>query len=306
MDKKVAIILVNWNSLTVTADCIDSLQDVLFKDFTVILVDNGSADKSGRQLKEKYEHIHLIESATNLGFTGGNNLGMQYAIEHNFEYQLLLNNDTFVKPDFLSVLVQYMNEHSDIGVIQPLIYFAHNRSLVWDGGSYFNRWLGYPYTKNNGKPLEPVNSMIKEVDWVTGCAFFTRTSILKKAGLLAENLFIYCEDIDLSFRIKKEGYRLMFHPGSVVYHIAGMSNRSKTKGKEGFVNPVVHYLNVRNRIWLLKKYTTLPYSPCVIVFNFFYIVALMAYFVARLRFTKFKSVLKAVKDGLKGNINIRN
>ena len=305
MSKKLAIILVNWNSFPVTAGCIESLRLADYTDHSVIVVDNGSADGSGKELKEKFGHIILIESATNLGFTGGNNLGMEYAIEQGYEYVLLLNNDTFVEKDFLTVLVTYMDSHPEAGVIQPLIYFDHDRSLVWTAGSYYNKWLGYTASVNYNKPLEKENAQIKEVDWITGCAFFTRASVLKETGLLADNLFIYYEDVDLSFRIKKAGHKLIYHPGSVIYHIAGMSNKNKVKGKEGFVNPIVHYLNVRNRIWFLKRYTSPLHSLTVIPFNFFYIIALMAYFALRLRFRKLKTVVKAVKDGLSGNIHYK-
>jgi GT2 family glycosyltransferase len=270
--------------------------------YDIIVTDNGSHDGSGKQLKNNHPGIILIESTTNLGFTGGNNLGMQYAIDHNYTYALLLNNDTFVEKYFLEKLVLYLDEHPSVGVIQPMIYFNHNRSLIWNGGSYYNKLLGYAYTVNYNKPLAPENNMVKTVDWITGCAFMTRTSILKQAGLLADNLFIYYEDVDLSFRIKKLGYELIYYPASAIYHIAGMSNRNKEKGKEGFVNPIVHYLNTRNRIWLLKKYTSTLYFPTVCLFNFFYIIAVMAYFAARFRFTKFKTIMRAVKDGLTGRI----
>ncbi len=302
MTKKVAIILVNWNSFQLTADCIASLDAMPYSDYSIIVVDNGSEDRSGSLLKEKYDHIILIESPTNAGFTGGNNLGMQYAVDQGYIYALLLNNDTFAEPGFLEVLVNYMDIHPEAGIIQPLIYFNHDRSLVWNGSSYYNTWLGYAHTTNFNKPLLPENSIAKEVDWVTGCAFFTRTAILKETGLLAENLFIYFEDVDLSFRIKNAGYKLIYHPDSVIYHIAGMSNKNSVKGKEGFVNPIVHYLNFRNRIWLLKKYTSSLKVVTVVLFNFFYIIAVMAYFVARFRFIKLKTVIRAVKDGLNGSI----
>lgn len=302
MTKKVAVILVNWNSFQLTADCIVSLGQMPFSGYEIIVVDNGSADGSGASLRENYHHIHLIESSVNLGFTGGNNLGMQYALGMGYEYIILLNNDTFVEPGFLEILVNYMDHHPEVGIIQPLIYFNHNRSLVWNGGSYYNKWLGYAYTANYNKPLQPENNKVKQVDWVTGCAFFTRASVLKKTGLLADNLFIYYEDVDLSFRIRKAGFQLVFHPDSVIFHIAGMSNKNKVKGKEGFVNPIVHFLNIRNRIWLLKEYTRMPYAATVTLFNFFYTITLMAYFVARFRFKKLKTAIKAVKEGLGSHI----
>ena len=302
MGKKVAVILVNWNSFSVTFDCITSLQKMSYHDFDILVTDNGSTDGSGKQLKESFPEIILIESATNRGFTGGNNMGMQYAINTGYQYVILLNNDTFVKEDFLLLLTDYMDRNPLVGAIQPLIYWNHNRALVWDAGDYYNKFTGRAYSTNFNKQLIPSNNRVKQVDWITGCAFFTRVSVLKETGLLAENLFMYFEDVDLSFRIRKAGYPLVFHNESVIYHIAGMSNKNKNKGKEGYLNPIVHYINIRNRIWLLKRYTKPWYVPTVLLFNFFYIVAVMVYFVMRLRFAKLKTVVRAVKDGVKGKI----
>jgi GT2 family glycosyltransferase len=302
MSRKVAIIIVNWNSFAVSADCIRSLQELTDKEHDVIVVDNGSEDRSGVELKANFDHIILIQSPTNRGFTGGNNLGMEYAIENGYEYVFLLNNDTSVKPDLLSVLVDFMDSHPEAGGVQPMIYFHLERSLLWNGGSYYNTWLGHTYVKGYHQPLSPGNNQLKKVDWLTGCAFFTRVSILKEVGLLAENLFIYYEDVDLSFRIRRLGYPLYYHPGSCVYHIAGMSNKSKVKTREGFINPEVHFISIRNRIWLLKEYTRPVQALTVSLFTFFYILAVMAYFVARLRFVKFRKVLAGVRAGLKGRI----
>lgn len=300
--KKTAIILVNWNSYDYTAQCIDSLNRITRKDFSIIVVDNGSHDNSGQQLKEKFPHILFIEAGSNLGFTGGNNLGLAYSIKEQFQYSLLLNNDTEVAPDFLNLLTDYMDNHPDIGVIQPKIFYHHDKNLLWDGGSYFDPVWGIAYTKGLGKKPGSRYNQIKEVDWITGCCFLTRNSILQETGLLANNFFIYYEDVDLSFRIRKLGYRLVFYPDAVIYHIAGASQKKKEKGKEGFVNPFVHYLNIRNRIWLLKKYTPFHFIPTVTLYTFFYTLALMLYFAVRFRFKKLKAAWKAVKDGLRGNI----
>ena len=303
MHKKVAVIVVNWNSFSITSDCIQSLQQMNYTDFSIIVTDNGSEDGSVQKFKEYFSEIILIESPTNLGFTGGNNLGIQYAIDHGYEYVFLLNNDTFVKKDLLTILASYMDENTGIGALQPMIYFNHNRNLLWNGGSYFNSWLGNASVPGHNKPVSESGQKIKEVDWITGCAFFIRVSVLKQTGLFTEKMFMYFEDVDLSFRIKQAGYPLFYHPGSCVYHIAGMSNKSKVKNKEGFINPVVHYLNLRNRIWLLKKYTRPIHVPAVILFNLCYILAVMVYFAWRFRFAKLKTVIKAVRDGMTGSIN---
>jgi GT2 family glycosyltransferase len=273
-----------------------------FSDYDIIVTDNGSEDGSGQKLKQVHPAIILIPSDKNIGFTGGNNLGLQYSIKHHYTYSILLNNDTFVEKDFLAVLVDYLDEHTEVAAIQPKILFNHNRDIIWNGGSYYNKFLGYTYSKGYLRKQKKKDDTIKEVDWITGCAFLVRNAVLEQTGLLAMNLFIYGEDTDLSFRIRQLGYKLMYHPASVIYHIAGMSNKNKTKGKEGYLNPVVHYLNERNKIWILKRYTPFYYIPTVFIFNFFYSFGIMLYFVARLRFKKLKAVIKAVKDGISGNI----
>lgn len=298
----VAIILVNWNSYDFTNDCIYSLKKASYPNFKILVVDNGSADQSGQRLQQEHPDVITLFSPENKGFTGGNNIGFEYAIQQGFDYAMLLNNDTFIAPDFLDHLVNYMEAHPETGAVQPRIHFNHNRNLLWNGGTQFFYSIGWAYTSGENQLPKPSHLVIKNMPWITGCAFLTRTSILKQTGLLAPNLFIYSEDVDLSFRIRQLGHQLTYIPESIVYHIAGSSNKKKVKDKEGTVNPIVHYLNQRNRIWLQKKYTPWYFIPTVILFNFFYSTLIMGYFAARRRPKKFMAIVNGIKDGLKGSI----
>lgn len=302
-DKRVAIVVLHLNGFAVTDDCLQSLKQASYPAFDVILVANGSTDGSGKKLKEQHPHVIFLESPVNAGFTGGNNIGLRYAFAHGYDYVMLLNNDTFVAPDFLEHLVAYMDKYPDAGILQPKIYFHHDRSLLWNAGSYYNRLFGFPYTKGLNRKAGPADEQTKEVDWVTGCAFMIRTSLLQQAGLLATNMFLYCEDVDLSFRVKALGYKLVYLPASVVYHIAGVSGRAKQKGKEGHILPQIHYYNQRNRIWLLKRYTSWYLWPSVFVVNAFYVSGVLLYFVLRGRMQKFRAVVRAISDGLSGSID---
>jgi hypothetical protein len=261
MHPKVAIILLNWNSFDHTSNCIESLQLCDYPSFEIIVVDNGSIDGSGNLLKAKFPEIILIASPTNEGFAAGNNRGFSYAIDNQFTYAMMLNNDVFVEPDFISKLINYMESHPETGAIQPKIFFNHDRKKIWNGGSYFLSWLGWTYSKRYMRKAGVLQSQFQQVDWITGCAFLTKTSILKEVGLLKEAFFIYYEDVDLSFRIRSNGYQLIFHPESIIYHIAGSSNKTKLKGKEGYSSPIVHYLNSRNHIWFLKIWTKCYQCP---------------------------------------------
>ena len=297
MDKRTAIILLNWNSYEHTANCIASLQQVTPANFDVIVVDNGSEDGSGTLLKQNFAHIKYIQAPTNLGFAGGNNKGFEYAIAHGYEYSLMLNNDTFVEPNFLELLTNYMDVHANVGAIQPKIFFNNNRQKIWNGGSYFLSWLGWTYSKNYMRTAGPAQNNFAEVDWITGCALLVRTSIVQQIGALNDHFFIYYEDVDFSFRIRQAGYKLIFHPQSVIYHIAGMANKAKVKGKEGYANPYVHYLNFRNHIWVLRTYTKWYQWPTTFITLIAYSFAIMLYFVVRWRITKLAMMLKGIYHG---------
>jgi GT2 family glycosyltransferase len=113
---------------------------------------------------------------------------------------------------------------------------------------------------------------------------------------------MYYEDIDLSFRIRDKGYSLCYYPDSSIYHIGGVSGKTKTKGKEGYLHPIIHFYNIRNRLWILKKYTPGYFLPSVTLFNFFYFMMLLGYFAIRGRFQKFKMAIKALREGFSGSI----
>lgn len=298
--KKLAIVLINWNSFELTKDTLESLQQTTFTNYDCIVVDNGSIDGSGNALKLQFPNMILIESDTNKGFTGGNNLGMDYALQNGYEYIMLLNNDVAVEPNFLEPLITRLDQDPKIGAVQPLIYFHHDHNLIWNAGSRYLSWIGLPLTLMYFRkdPLRKQTKQQKKIDWITGCAFMIRAAVLKETGFLKDQYFIYFEDVDLSFRIKKAGYQLSYVPESVIYHIAGMSHKSKTKEKEGFLNPKVHYLNGRNRIWFLKAHTPWWAIPTTFFYQFAYYSAVSFYFISRLRFNKLKAWLKGIKEGI--------
>jgi GT2 family glycosyltransferase len=302
-EKRVAIIVLNLNGFDISSDCIQSLQGASYTSFDIILVDNGSTDGSGSRLKERHPEVVLLTLPRNMGFTGGNNAGLEYVLQHGYEFALLLNNDTFAKPDFLEPLVHFMDAHKSAGIVQPLIYFNHDRSLIWNAGAFYNRFFGFPYTRGLNRRLQPNYNTVCNVDWVTGCAFFIRTAVLRKSGLFAANMFLYCEDVELSFRVKQLGYDLFYEPRSVIYHIAGATGKKNREGKEGKILPQIHYFNQRNRIWVLKKYTPWFYRPTVFVANSGYVLGVLLYFAARGRWQKLRAVLHAVKDGITGSIS---
>lgn len=295
----VAIILLHLNGFDVTNECLRSLAGAR-ELADIIVVCNGTTDGSDTLLLKAHPYIHLITSPMNLGFAAGNNLGMRWALEQAYPYILLLNNDTLATTGFERQLLDYLNAHPDVGAVQPKIYFQHNRSLLWNAGSFYNRLTGFTTTRGLNRPDEPAYNETCPVDWITGCAIMVRASVLRKTGLFAPNMFLYYEDVDLSFRIRTAGFGLVYLPAAVIYHIAGASG--KQQHKEGHILPMVHYYNLRNRIWFLKKYTPWYAWPVMLVANSLYIGGMLVYFVARWRLQKLRAVLKAIRDGIRGSI----
>jgi len=298
--KKLAIVIINWNSFDLTSDTLVSLSSTSYKNYDIIVVDNFSTDNSAAQLEKDFPSIILLKSDENKGFTGGNNLGFDYAINEGYEYVMMLNNDVAVESDFLEPLVVKLDMDEKIGGVQPLIYFYHDRELIWNAGSRYNDIFGIPYIlgyyrKDKGQLQRKKQ---KSIDWITGCAFMIRTEVLKKVGVLKQDFFIYYEDVDLSFRIKEAGYALAYEASSVVYHKTGMSHKSKEKLKEGYLNPKVHYLNARNRLFVLKEYTQKIAIPTVILYQIIYFFGISFYFIFRCRWQKLKAWNNGIKDGL--------
>src|SRR5690606_12850077 len=145
-------------------------------------------------------------NAENLGFTGGNNTGINYAVERGFKYLMLLNNDTEVEPDFLQLMIERLEKDPAIGAIQPKFFYLNDKQKIWNAGGTYFRSIGLTHTIGNNDSNKPAYDQYKEIDWITGCCFLVRTEIIQKIGGLADKLFIYYEDVDWSYRIKALGY----------------------------------------------------------------------------------------------------
>lgn len=299
-EPSVAVIIVNWNSYIHTSGCLTSLRKVYYQNYKVVVVDNGSQDGSDKLLEKQFPEIILLRNETNIGFTGGNNRGIDYALANHFKYLMLLNNDTEVEPDFLNKLINVIQTDSRIGAVQPKFFFLHNKDRVWNAGGKIIRSIGWVRTIGENKFSHKKYDKPHETEWITGCCFLVRTSIVKKIGGLNDRFFIYFEDVEWSLRIKAAGYSLAYCPQAIVYHEAGMANKNKVKGKEGFLNPIVHYLVARNNVLLLRKYTPWYYTIPVIGFQFSKYAAIFGYFLIRRRFGKMKCFYKGLKEGLFG------
>ena len=237
--------------------------------------------------------LKLLQNSRNLGFTGANNIGINYAIKNQFEYVMLLNNDTEIDKNFINPLLEAFQKYNKLGAVQPVIMNFYQNKKVWNAGGFLNKFFGYTSVIKKPKYIN------RKIDWITGCCILIKTVVIKKVGLLDENFFAYYEDVDWSIRIKDLGYSLAVVKSSLIYHHG--SKASKNESSEGTLSPFVHYLNIRNHIFLLRKNKDIFNSFGILVFQFFKILSYSLYFTIRLRINKLKMVYNGLKDGFRNN-----
>ncbi|MEY4279088.1 MAG: hypothetical protein RL377_1092 [Bacteroidota bacterium] len=292
-----AIVLVNWNGLQDTIECIESLYASSDHNFEIFLVDNASTISPEQTIQSKFPKVNYIASSTNLGFTGGNNFALEHILKNHFEYVLFLNNDTILDPHFLAPLLQAFDQNPQLNAVQPCIYYHQQPTKIWSAGGKWNQWIGDAFTMNE----LPQNKQITYPDWITGCAMMVKTSAIQQTGGFNIPFFAYYEDVELSFRLNQDKNQLAMVPTSIIWHKVGGSVH--TPNKEGNLNPMVHYWNWRNRIWVMKKYQ----SPLLLLFNLILLIPKFiftcSYFIARARWNKLKLTCKGFLDGLRYSIN---
>lgn len=272
MSKKVFIILVNYNGVTDTLECIKSLESIYYNNYEIVVVDNDSTDNSLDILKEKigYKH-HVISSNKNGGFAFGNNIGIRYALEKGADYVLLINNDTTVESDFLDELVNSMEKNDECGITTGLILNYYDKNLVWYAGGEINWNRFYGYHKHENENINRLRLYESEVSFATGCLMLIRSEVITKVGELPEEYFMYYEDVDYCANIQENGYKIYFNPKSIIYHkISATSGESES--------PFAITWNNRNRVNFINKYrykiSNINYIKLIL---FFYITRIIKF-----------------------------
>lgn len=298
-EPKIAIIIINWNTYHLTFNCLKSLEACTYKNKTIFFVDNGSKDGSGDKIALEFPEINYIKNEKNEGFTGANNKALNIILKQSFDYVLLLNNDTEVEPDFLSLLAASMESDKNLAATQPLILDFPNKNTIWNAGGSFNTFFGLSKTRYKGLIYKPKLKIETFTEWISGCCILVKIPVIREVGLLDNRFFAYFEDVDWSIRMTNQGYKLGVVPKSIIYHHTSGSTKKNNTSNEGNLSPYAHYLNVRNHIYLIKKHTSFFNNIGSWIYQFLKITSYSIYFIFRGRFGKFKMVWRGVLDGIK-------
>lgn len=236
------VILVNYNGIDDTLDCIASILSAGLDEYSIIVVDNASKKDETIEIRDKFPGVVTIRNEINGGFSTGNNIGIRYALAHGADYVMLLNNDTVIAPDMISLLSASCND--DV-ITVPKMFYYFQPDKIWYGGGEINRWTG------NVKHccFNQVNVLQNRrfCTFATGCCMMIKADIFNRIGLLDERYFMYSEDVDFSIRLLNGGIKIEYIPQAELWHKAGSSSGGK-------LSPFSTYYITRNRLGLIKNY----------------------------------------------------
>ena len=245
---RICAIVVNFNGTKLTCQCVDSLLSSNYSNLNIVIVDNGSEDRPGEFFRERYPQCDVIESKENRGYSGGVNIGLEHGLKGDADFFLVLNNDTIIEQDMITILVQAADEHPNAGLISPKILYMEPKDYIWYDGGAFSLYFGISRhirlrQKDTRTSLEP-----HQVSFISGCTFLIGRHTLEKVGLMDEKLFHIAEDADLSVRVRKAGYDLIYVPRARLYHMESIATL------QYFGSPVQLFLATRNILYVHKKH----------------------------------------------------
>jgi len=240
----VIVVILNWNNLADTLECAESVLRSEYPRLAVWVVDNGSDEDPSDRLGEYCPTARVIRLANNLGYSGGNNVGLKRAMDHEAQYVLLLNNDATVAPDTITRLVAAMEADSRIGMATPRVFlYDRPAEVYWDGGMI--DWTT-GLTAHSSKDL-PRSGGILSSEWLDGCCLFVRLAALHDVGLLDERYFLYYEDAEWTVRASRRGWM-----NAVVLDASARHKVSRSTGS--LSGPLASFYFPRNRYLLLRTH----------------------------------------------------
>jgi len=249
MYPSVYTVIVNYNTRDLTLKCVESMRKVTYPNHKIVIVDNGSTDGTEDAIRAEYDDVVIVQTHGNLGYTGGNNKGMSYALSNCAEYILVINPDTIVVNfDFITAMVAYLSENSDVGIVGPRVFLRElgniQNTVLFEPGLKRNIESWFRFRANSEFGRLSKDSII-EAEVLNGVCLLIRSQCLREIGLFDDNIFMYIEDIDMQHRARAKGWRVRYLPVNSIIH----------DQKEGGYNLTgnVDFLLKRNTVYFLNK-----------------------------------------------------
>lgn len=243
----VYVVVLNWNNYEDTKKCLESLRRATYSNLKIIVVDNGSADESGKRLRQEFTQHPFVFNKGNLGFSRGCNPGIRVALEDkDCAYVLLLNNDALVPPGFLEKAIQRAEGDSRVGLVGGKVLHSPESKVISYAGGHIDRWRGRVVIRGFNEKDRGQYDEACEVGFVTGAFMLIKREVLDKVGLLPEEYFFGVEEWDYSLQAQRAGYKLYYVPEFVAYHTGD--------GSHWNYDPRINYVGYRSKLIFQEKY----------------------------------------------------
>jgi GT2 family glycosyltransferase len=247
------LILLSWNGRDDTLACLRSLRQLRDDDTAIVAVDNASSDGSAEAIREEFPDVDLVENERNLGFSGGNNVGIRHALDRGAQWVVLVNNDAVLAPDAIQALRATAAARPRAGVLVGKLFFDEPSDRIWFAGQRFWPALGYSgRPRGYGRRDAPRYSKPGPTDRAAGAFMAVSRAAIEAVGMLDDDLFAYVEDVDWSLRVKRAGFEVWFVPAAVGWHQVSAS----TGGERASTHAL--YYGVRNMIAVCERHRPLP------------------------------------------------
>jgi GT2 family glycosyltransferase len=241
------VIVVHWNGLEHTERCLHSLERLTFPNVSVLVVDNGSTDGSGKEIAARFPAVEVLHLPENLYYAGGANRGLRRALARGFDHAIILNNDTEAAPDLVDRLVEVADSDPAIGLVGPKILHLDRPDLIWSAGGCISYWRGMFHHLGLRQPDGPSWSHERDVDYLTGCCILITRAALIDVGYLDTAFTMYSEDADWCVRARRSGYRVVYAPRARLGHRVSAASG-------GGLTPYKMYHRVRSNLFFFQRH----------------------------------------------------
>ena len=245
----VAVVVLTWNGRADTLRCLDSLAEAGWPRLRVYVVDNASTDGTEAAVRERFPEVRYLQTGANLGFAGGNNVGIEAAVGDGADLVFVLNNDTVVPPTAISGLVRTLDEHPNAGACSPVLPYLAEPERLWFAGSHYDPMRGHSGRNSAYETgAAPLPDGPVEVERLVGAAMLVRTAVIHEVGVFDPALFYLHEDVDWSLRIRGAGHSLLLEPRVAIPHAVAASQQGHS------VSPTTAYYGTRNDLEIGRRY----------------------------------------------------
>jgi GT2 family glycosyltransferase len=259
LSTRICILTTTWNRVSKTLQCLESVFAQDCSAFSVLLVDNGSTDGTVQLVTEYFPEVSVIALPRNIGFAAAYNVGLRWALEENFQFIFLINNDTILAPDCLSRLLQEAEAADSIALVTAKIYFESEPDRIWSVGGRLSPWTLEIVDKGDNQLDQGQWSTARDIDFAPLCGVLIDGHALKTIGLLDEGYFVYYEDMDFCRKARLAGFRLRLAPDAHMWHAVSASSGGRHSPMERYwmAQSSGRYFRLHGRGWRL--FVIIPY-----------------------------------------------